>query len=273
MTASQTPEDQNAKRLALLLLGGLLIGLAASLSLAVAWPNAMRPPVGVCLFGTEANPMERIWVKGRIIPLPCMPTFLFIQPAVLVSFLGAGIVFGLIAYELTQRGSRWVPAVLSAFCLILLSYLGTLFVPRIRAPELPLPFSSGVAEPFALMIFGISFIFALALGLALRTPGFLWRALVDAAVTALCHWLVIWLLLGRAVMIWTQDPTTPPLADGLPALGNGMGRMMMTILIGNLVSGTIGGWVTLALLTARRSPVRERIQDQHLIPEEAGAEL
>ena len=49
--------DRKANRLILLLLGGLLIGLATSLPLAVGWQDAMRPPVGICLSGTEANHM------------------------------------------------------------------------------------------------------------------------------------------------------------------------------------------------------------------------
>ncbi|HET9587583.1 MAG TPA: hypothetical protein VFO91_02230 [Anaerolineales bacterium] len=265
--------DKKAERLVLLLLGGLLIGLATSLPLAVAWPDAMRPPVAICLFGTETNPMERIWVRGRIIPLPCMPTFLFMQPAVWVSFLGAGCVFGLIARNMAERGSRRLLAALGGLSFFLLGYLGTLFVPRIPIPELPLPFSGGVAESFAIMIFGISFVFALVLGLALRPPGLLWRPFVAAAATAVSYWFVTWLLLGRAVTIWTQDPTTAPLAHSLPALGNGMGPMMTTILLANLVAGTIGGCITLALLAVRRSPDREQSEAQRLIPGDPGAGL
>jgi hypothetical protein len=241
-------KDRRLKRLPLMLLGGLLIGLATSLPLAVGWVAASDPPVGVCLFGTEANPEERVWFRGRIFPLPCLPTFLFIQPAVAGGFLGAGIAFGLIAHRLAGRGSGALAAGLGGATLFLLSYLGMWAVPGIPAPEMPLLLSSGVAEPFAFLTFGIAFVIALALCLALRTPGFLWRALVAAAATGSSHWLVTWLLLGHAVMLWTHDPTSPPLADSLPALSNGMGPMMGTILLANLVAGTIGGWVTLRLL-------------------------
>ena len=104
--AGSGSQTRGAKRLGLLLLGGLLIGLGTSLPLTIAWPDIMRPPVVICLFETESVPMERIWIKGRVIPLPCQPTFMFIQPIVWGGFLGAGCVFGLIAYELAQRGSR-----------------------------------------------------------------------------------------------------------------------------------------------------------------------
>ena len=258
--------DQKVNRLILLFLGGLLIGLGTSLPLAVGWQDAMRPPVGICLSGTEANPMERIWVRGRIFPLPCGPTFLFVQPAVGGSFVGAGIVFGLLAHQLagrsSARGSKVLAAVLGGSCLLLLSYLGMLFVVRIPEFELPPSFSHGVAEPFALMIFGIVFVFAFALGLALRTPGFVWRALIAAGVTALFHWAVTWLLLDRAVTLQIHDPAVLPLADSLPDLGNGMGRMMMTILSSNLVAGTIGGSVTLWLVTGQRLPAREHGEGQ-----------
>jgi hypothetical protein len=257
--------DRNAARpVLLLLLGGLLIGLAASLPLAVGWPDAMRPSVGVCLFGTEAEPFERIWIRGRIIPLPCLPTFLFTRPAVWGGFLGAGVLFGLIARERAGRGSRGLAAALGGLSLLLLSYLGMVFVPRLTALALPPVLSNGVAEPFALMIFGIVFPLALAIGLALRTPGVLWRAFAAAAATALCYWLVIWFFLGPAVRIWDPDPAPPPFAHRLPAPGNGMGPMMTTVLVANLVAGTIGGWVTLALLTFRRSPVRGRREGQVL---------
>ena len=71
-------------------------------------------------------------------------------------------------------------------------------------------------------------------------------------MTAACYWLVLWLLLGNA------DTVSPPLAYRLPDLGNGMGPMMKTLLIGNLIAGTTGGWVTLALSTGdgSRKPFR-----------------
>jgi hypothetical protein len=264
--------DQNTARL-LLLLGGLLIGLAASLPMGAAWPEAMRPPVGVCLFGTEANPFERIWIRGRVFSLPCLPTFLFLRPAVWLSFLGAGLVFGLIARERAGGGSRGLPAALGGLSLLMLSYLGMVFVPRLTALEMPLVLSNGIAEPFALMIFGIVFPFALAIGLALRPPGVLWRAFAAAAATGLCYWLVLWFLLGPAVRIWSPDPAALPFAHRLPAPGNGMGPMMRSILVANLVAGTIGGWVTLAFLTFRRSAARQRGEGQVLIPEHSANQL
>jgi hypothetical protein len=256
-TAAQTGdvpferEEHKAKRLALLMLGGLLIGLAASLPLAAIWPDVSIPPASDCLIQGATNPVERIRLAGKVLPLPCMPTLIFIQPAVCGGFLGAGLVFGLIAHQLAGRGSKLLLSALGGFSFLFLSFLGSLAVPRIAGPDLALPLSSGVAEPFAIMTFGIAFLFALSMGLALRTPGILWRALVIAAAAGLCQWLVMWLLLGRSVMIWTHDPTTPPLADSLPRLGNEMGPMLTTTMIGNLISGTIGGWVTLALLAAR----------------------
>jgi hypothetical protein len=132
--------------------------------------------------------------------------------------------------------------------LLILSYLGMLFVSRIPNLELPLLLSRGVAEPIALMTFGIAFVFAFALGL--HTPGFVWRALVAALVTGGCYWFVMWFLLGHSAMIWNPDPT-PPFAHRLPDLGNGMGPMMKTVLISNLIAGAIGGWATLFLLEAR----------------------
>ena len=259
-----------------MLLGGLLIGLATSLPLAVGWHDAVRPPVGVCLFGTEENPFERIWFRGWVFPLPCLPTLLFVQPAVWGSFLGAGIVFGLLAHDLagasSARGARLRLAALGGACLLILSILGTLVVSRIPGPALPLPFSSPAGVPFAVMVFGVSFVFALVLGIALRRRGWLWRAFLAAAVTALAYWLVIELFLGRAVMIWIHDAVAPPLAHSLPLLGNGMGPMMKTVLIGNLVAGTIGGWLTLGLLTSRGSATRERREGQDLVAENAGVD-
>lgn len=251
MTDSDSTYDRNMGR-ALPILGGLLVGLAASLPLALAWPEAMRPPVGICLFGTEANPAERIWLDGLILPLPCMPTFLFMRPPVWFSFLGAGVVFGLIAHRLAGSGSRGLLAAVGGVLFLGLSYLGVLFVPRMPSLELPGFLSSGVAEPFALMIFAISLLFALAFGLALHTSGWFWRALLAATLTALCYWFVMWFLLGRGVMLWSHDPTTPPFAHSLPDLGNGMGAMMKTTLISNLIAGTVGGWGTLLLLTGRQ---------------------
>jgi hypothetical protein len=258
MTSAGTTIDSPAavtgeasKRLVLLLLGGLLIGLATSLPLAVVWPDAMEPPFGVCLFGTEANPQERIWLDGTIIPLPCMPTFLFVRPAVLVGFLGAGAVFGLIARRLAGGGSSVLLAVLCSFSLLILSFLGAWLVPRLTSQELSPFLSSGVAGPFAAMIFGIVFPFALLVGLMLRTPGSLWRAFLAAAATALCYWTVMWLLLGQAP---ASDAGAASLAARLPKLGNGMGPMMTTVLVGNLIAGTMGGWVTLALQIVRRRP-------------------
>jgi hypothetical protein len=251
-------ERHRANRLVLLLLGGWLIGLTASLPLAVAWPHAMSAPADACLHGSETNPIDRIRLAGIVLPLPCMPTILFIQPPMWGGFLGAGIVFGLIAGKLAEsrsgRDSQRLLAALGGFSLLVMSYLGSLLVPRISGLAVSRILSNGVAEPFALMIFGISFVFALALGLALRTPGLLWRALVSAAATAACHWFVIWVLLGDPAMIWGQDTATAPLAHSLPHLGNEMGPMLRTMLISNLISGTIGGYVTLALLTVRRPP-------------------
>jgi hypothetical protein len=267
------------QRSLLLYLGGLLIGLATSLPLAVGWPDAMHPQMGVCLFGTEANPMERIWIRGRIFPLPCMPTFLFAQPAVGGSLVGAGIVFGLLAYELagrspsSGRGARVLAAALGGSCLLILSYLGMLFVPRLSGLEPLFALPSSVAQPFALMAFGIASVFAFALGLALRTPGVVWRALVAAMATALAHGAVTWLLLDRAMTLQTHDPAALTLSHSLPALGNGMGRMMTTILISNLVGGTIGGCVTLWAVTGQRSPARERREGQRPVTEHGGVDV
>ena len=264
MTTQQSIENRStvvehnlhAKRRTLLLLGGLLIGLATSLPFTMIWPEIRDAPVRNCLSGSETNPVEAIRFAGLILPLPCTVTLLFLQPVVWVSFLAAGTGFGLIARRLAARGSVRRLATLGGFSFLVLGYLGWMFVPRIRVPELPLFLASGVAEPFAVMVFLVAVSFALVLILELRPSGWLWRALTAAAVTAACHWLVMWFLLGHASMIWTQDPATPPFADQLPELGSGLGPMMTSTMNGNLVAGTVGGYVTLALLSysGRRSP-------------------
>src|SRR5215211_4862451 len=127
MTATQTRdapserEDHKAKRLALLLLGGLLIGLAASLPLAAIWPDVNIPAASDCLIQGTTNPVERIRLAGRVLPLPCMPTLIFIKPAVWGGFLGAGLIFGLIAQQLAGRGSKVLLAALAGFSFLILS--------------------------------------------------------------------------------------------------------------------------------------------------------
>ena len=253
-TENQTgTHDSRRMRLSLILLGGLLIGLAASLPLGIALPYPDLPPAGSCIYGTGTNPVERIRLAGVLLPLPCMPTFMFIQPVVWGSFLAAEAVFGLIAYRLAGRGSQILAALLGGFSFLVASFIGSQVVTRLPAPELPVFFSSSTADPFAIMVFGLSLTFALAIGLALRTRGLLWRAFAAATLTAMCYWLVAWILLGHAVMIWSHDATTPPLVHNLPDFGRPIGPMMKTTLISNLIAGMFGGWVTLILLTVRRA--------------------
>lgn len=234
-----------------ILLGGLLIGLAASLPLAVVWPYPNPPPESVCIFGGE-----KIRLGGVTLPFHCIATFMFVKPLVWCSFLSAGGLFGLLAHKLSSQGSRILVALVGSLSFLLASFIGGQVVDTLPNadipspfPDMPILFFASTAIPFAIMSFGVSLAFALAIGLGLRTRGLLWRALVAAIVTAICYWLVAWILLGHAVMLFSHDPTTPPLADSLPELGRPMGPMMKTTLISNLIAGTIGGSTILFLFT------------------------
>jgi hypothetical protein len=230
----------------MILLGGLLIGLAAGLTLAVVWPYPPLPESTICVYHGR-----QIHLGNMMFPERCLPTFMFFQPLVWGSFLTAGALFGLLAHKLTGRGSRIPVVAVGGFSFLLASFVGGEVVATIPTPELPIFFSGSTADPFAIMVFGLSLTFALAIALALRTRGLLWRALAAAAVTAICYWLVAWLLFGHGNMLWNPDPTITPLINSLSELGRPMGPMMKTTFISNFIAGTIGGWATLVLLTTR----------------------
>ena len=223
-------------------MGGLLIGIAASFPLAVIL--AYSNPISRCI---DNFILIRFGAKFHL--LPCMPTVIWIRPLVWGSFLTAGALFGLTAHDLVRVGSRILVAIVGGGLFLVASFFGAEIVPRLPSPELPILFESSTAFPFAMMSFGVSFIFALAIGLALRTRGILWRALIAGTVTGICYWLVAWILFGHAVMLFSHDVTTPPLALSLPEMGR-LGPMMKTTLISNFIAGTIGGSATLYLLIA-----------------------
>lgn len=256
MTRDRSPVDKMELRPSrrsnwlLILLGGLLIGLAASLPLAVVWPYPHAPPPSICV-----DNGEKIRFVGIVFPFHCIPAFMFVRPLVWGSFLAAGAFFGPLAYKLTGHGSRILAVAVGGFSFLIASFIGSQVVDRLpRAllhpmDELPILFLSSTGPEFSIMSFGVSLAFALAIGLALRTRGLLWRALTAAVTTAICYWLAVWILLGHAPMLFTHDPTMPPLADSLPELGRPMGPMMKTTLISNFIAGTIGGSTILFLFT------------------------
>jgi hypothetical protein len=243
-TQFETP-NRRWMRLVLILLGGLLIGFAASLPLAVSWPF----PNGLsgCF-----DDIFLLRLAGKFFALPCMPTSLFVQPLVWSSFIAAGALFGLLARQLAVTGSRIFVAATGGISFFVTVYLGAQVVTRLPNPELPIQLESSFGFPFAIMSFGVSFLFALAIGLTLHTSGWLWKAFAAALVTGICYWLVVWILHGHAIMLLNQDATTRPLADSLPSFGRLLGPMTKTVVISNFIAGTIGGWTTLVLLSKHR---------------------
>jgi hypothetical protein len=245
-------DDSKRKHLLMILLGGLLIGLAASVPLAMVWPYPTPPPESICLYGGLKTRLG-----GITFPFHCSAAVMFVQPLVWCSFLIGGGIFGLIAHKLVGRGSRNLVVGLGALSFFIASFAGSQVVDRLpRAlvlpiSEIPVLFASSIEPEFSIMSFGVSLTFALAIGLALRTRGLLWRALLAATVTAICYWLVAWVLFGNANTLWNHELTLPPLVENLPALGRPMGPFMKTVLIGNFIARTSGGWATLVLLTTR----------------------
>jgi hypothetical protein len=229
--------DSKRVRLLLICIGGLLIGIAASFPLGIVWPFPPYPePLTPQLC---PNGGEQIRVGGVIFPFFCASAYMFIQPLVWGSFLLAGALFGLIAQRLAGRGSAALAALTGGVILLVAAFFGGQWVDRIPNPSIP-PFEeSEIARRFSFMVFGISLLFAAAIGLVLRTPGLWWRAPAAATVTAVTYLLV-------AVSLYRDAPT--PLMDFFPAVERPMGNMMKTVLTSNLLAGTIGGWMILILL-------------------------
>jgi hypothetical protein len=223
------------------------------------------PNINFCVNGGEGTYFGAMILSFRVhftLPLQfnCLAIFLFAKPLMWLSFFVAGAVFGLFAFRLVENGSPTRAALYGGVAFLVASFIGSNMVPGLPNPDLfPLPFSSAFGIPFAIMSFVIAFIVAITLGLVLRTHGLLWRALVAAAVTGICYWLVVWILHDHFVMLWTHDATTPPLVDSVPDAWRPMGPMIKTIIISNFIAGTIGGWATLALLTIPRRPTQRAV--------------
>jgi len=247
--------ETEVKHLSLILVGGLLIGLTASLPLAIVWPYPVPPPAALCV-----NAGAAIRLFGIVLPLGCPPVYMFLQPLVWGSWIATGALVGLIAHRLAGRGSRILVAALGGFSFLVAGFIGSQVVDTLPNVDIlpnmdrfPIMFLSDIGIPFAIMTFGVSLTFALAVGLALRVRGLLWRAFLAAVVTGICYYVVTWILMGHAVMLVTQDPTTPPLADSLPAFGRPMGPMIKTVTLSNLIAGTVGGWAILILVRGART--------------------
>gem|GEM_PF-5521214 len=223
-------------------LGGLLIGLMASFPLGVVWPYPIPPSATVCMNGSE-----QIRLYGLTLPFHCMVTFMFTQPLVWSSYLIAGGLFGLLAHSLTQRGSRIFLAGVGAIGFLFAGLVGSQFGDRLRLP-------GGIALHFAVTSFLVSFTFGIAIGLSLRTQGLFWRAIVGGVVTALAYFFTALVLYGS-----TQSTAV---AKSLSVIWRPIGPMMVTVLISNLVAGTIGGASILFLFTsppgAACDPAREK---------------
>jgi hypothetical protein len=223
----------------LILLGGLLIGLTASLPLAVVWPYPKPLPESICVYGGE-----KIRLGSLTLPFHCMVTFMFIQPLVWCSFLVSGALFGLLAQILVGSGSRIRVAAVGGGTFLVAAFVGGQVVDILPNPDTHF-FVSGVAPPFAIMSFIVSFTFVLAIGLVLSIRGLAWRAIVVAVATALSYFLTAWFLYGFNFA--ALGPGHEPLAGLLHETWRPMGPMMKTILISNFVAGTIGGSTLLFL--------------------------
>jgi hypothetical protein len=219
----------------LIFLGGLLIGIVASLPLGISWPYPVPPSLSICV-----NEGEYIRLGGIRFPFHCMAAYLFIQPLMLSSFLAAGALFGFIAQRLADRGSPGLAALIGGVTLFIAAFSGAQMVDRLPLPpNLPI-LQPSIAQPFAMVVFLISFIFTLAIGWVLHTPRLIWRALIAATVSGLTYMFI-------AYALYHTGPT--PLAQLLPTAGRPMGNMMKTVVTSNLIAGTVGGWTILLLLS------------------------
>ncbi|MGE5072364.1 MAG: hypothetical protein ACM3MF_02970 [Anaerolineae bacterium] len=232
-----------------------MIGLSSSLPLAAAWPFPTGLSESECTgdgqsayFATQFSS----WMPHIRLPVApsCVSLHVFVQPVVWAGLIGAGIVFVLLAQRLTAyRANAWA-AVPGGLVLLVAAYIGSELVPRIPNPDffLPVFLMSGLAEPFATMVFGIALVFAITVGVTVRVRSVLWKALAAALITGLCYWLASWVLHGHLIMLWTHDPASPPIVNGLAGIGRPMGPMIKTVVISNFIAGTVGGAATLWLL-------------------------
>lgn len=219
----------------LILLGGLLIGLAASIPLALIWPYPVPPSLEVCVDGGE-----QIRLGGTLVlPFHCMAAYMFIQPLVWGSFLVAGALFGFIAQRLANEGSPWLAALVASVTLFVAAFSGAQMVDRLPLPP-NLPFlQPSIAQPFAIIVSMISLVFTLVLGFVLHIRHLLPRALIVAMVSGLTYMVI-------GYSLYHTGPT--PFAELLPTPGRPLGNMMKTVAVSNLIAGTVGGWTILLLL-------------------------